>query len=251
MSLKKIRDMGLAEFVAGLISETFDAITASHEEQVRREAEMRAAEAMSPDEFRERYLDDKEADALVDQAGIDLFGEPVEAAMRYRPAGESANELPAFRRQLDIELRAETDYEKKEGAPDHVLTAAGAAAVREALLRRSIEEQQELMLRVLNNGVSRIVVDSGKIFSRVSFSVTEHESAEETGSSSSAGSSSTKAVGNIVTKRSAVLNRLSRNRPNLVMPGVEFRVKQADDTDPQTSSADLYGEVEIKFRTVS
>ncbi|HED30904.1 MAG TPA: hypothetical protein ENN50_04310 [Prosthecochloris aestuarii] len=250
MSIKKIKDMGLAEFVAGLISETFEAITASQEEQLRREADMRAAESMSPAEFRRHYLDENDIPALVDHFCDELFGQNVKPGMTYQPPGRQGEELPAFGQLLGTELKERIDYAKQQGSRDLVLTQKGAQDIRHAVLLRYIEHQQDLILKVLNNGLSRIVVDSGKIFSRVSFSVTEHEGS---GSSGAPGSSSASATTSrtIVSRRSAVLNRLSRNRSNLVMPGVEFRVRQADDTDPQTSSADLYGEVEIHFRTVS
>ncbi len=249
MSTIKITDMGLAEFVAGLISETFEAITASQEEQILRETEMKAAHAMSSREFRERYLQESEVEQMVADAGLELFGMEIETAMVYTPAGTRHIEHPAFQRVLGITLEEKIDYAKTSGRSSMALTETGAEKIHEALLERIIVEQQEVILQVLNRGFPRIVVDTGKIFSRVSFSLLEHDAS--TSDSNAAGSRTTPVARSIVSKRSTVMNRLSRNRSNLVLPGVEFRVRQADDQAPQSSKADLYGEVEIHFRTVS
>ncbi|RDD30585.1 hypothetical protein CR161_07595 [Prosthecochloris sp. ZM] len=248
MSTTKITDMGLAEFVAGLISETFEAVTASQEEQVRREAEMRAAHAMSSGEFRKRYLPEGEVRQLVGDAAQEYFGTAIEPNMAYAPADTRNVEHPAFQDVLGITLQEKVDYAKASGVRSMVVTEKGVRKIEDALLDRVIVDQQQVILQVLNRGIARIVVDTGKIFSRVSFSLVEHEAST---SDNAAVSGPTPIVRSIVSKRAAVMNRLSRNRSNLVMPGVEFRVRQADDQAPQSSKADLYGEVEIHFRTVS
>lgn len=246
MSTQKIKDLGLAEFVAGLISETFEAVSASLEEQVRREAEMRSAAVMLPAEFLDRYSTPDERDAVAREISMELFGKILEEGSPYQPRKENQQEIPALSDKLGLELKERTGFQKKQGGGGWVLTEAGAMAVRGAILERFATSQQDTILQVLNKGVPRIVVDSGRILSKVSFSLLEEQ---EVGNSPA--SASAPVAASLLSKRTAVLNRLGTARTNLVMPSVQFRVKQADEEAPQSSKTDLYGEVEIHFRTVS
>ncbi|ANT64650.1 MULTISPECIES: hypothetical protein [Prosthecochloris] len=248
MSTQKIKDLGLAEFVAGLISETFEAVSASLEEQVRREAEMKSAAVLPPSEFLERYIKPDERDVVAKDVCKELFGELLEEGSPYQPEKGSQQETPALREVLGLELQERTGVRKKPGGGGWVLTEAGAMEIREAILERFAASQQDTLLQVLNKGMPRIVVDSGRILSKVSFSLLEEQ---EAGSPAASTAATAPSAPSLLSKRTAVLNRLGKARTNLVMPSVQFRVRQADEEAPQSSKTDLYGEVEIHFRTVS
>lgn len=247
MSTQKIKDLGLAEFVAGLISETFEAVSASLEEQVRREGEMKSAVVLPPAEFLERYIKPDEREAVVKELCIELFGELLEEGSPYQPGKGSQKEKPALREVLGLELKERTGVRKKPGGGGWELTETGVKEVRAAILERFAASQQETLLQVLNKGMPRIVVDSGRILSKVSFSLLEKQEASSPAASAAATAS---IAPSLLSKRTAVLNRLGKARTNLVMPSVQFRVRQADEEAPQSSKTDLYGEVEIHFRTV-
>ncbi|GEM_PF-1276704 len=254
MSDIKLQDLGMAEFVAGLISETFEAITASVEDQMKRESELRAAVVLTPQQFRKQFFsDEKILTQITDESLEQLFGVAadgkncIQPNAFYRPATKVDAELPAVYEALQITLE-EGDEKDFMGAESggYQFTAQGVKKIREAVINNEVVMQQDTLRQLLNRGFPRILVDSGKILSKVSFSLVTNET--ETPASAEI-SPTGKAI---IASRLQLVSRLGLKRSNLVNPALQFKIKTADATadSTQTSTANLYGEVEIHFKTV-
>lgn len=246
MSDTKINNLGLAEFVAGLISETFEALSSSMAEQFRRESEIRSAASLPLEQFRRDFIAESELTAEVDALCRRLYGSDAEVnpvrkgAVYSPPSGDSAEEPPILV-LYGLQLKVKEHY--KADGDSYVLTEEGADLIKGKIEEDWLAAQQKILREVLNRGFPRIIVDSGRILSKVSFQLSE------TGTVLPA----PQAVKSTVPSRSALLSsRLGLNRANLLLPAVKFTIQPADDSDPnKMSSTSLYGEVEIHFKTVS
>jgi len=255
MSDIKLQDLGMAEFVAGLISETFEAITSSVEDQVKRESELRTAVVLTPQQFRKQFFTDETIlQQMVDDALIQLFGvtadgkNSIQPNAFYRPETNVDTELPALYEALQITLEEgkEKDFMEAESG-EYQFTSQGVNKIREAVINKEVAMQQDTLRQLLNRGFPRILVDSGKILSKVSFSLVTNEAEKP---ESPAISPTGKAI---FASRLQVASRLGLpKRSNLVNPSLQFKIKTADATADsiQTSTTNLYGEVEIHFKTV-
>lgn len=247
MSDTKINNLGLAEFVAGLISETFEALSSSMEEQFRRESEIRSAASMPIEQFREEFVTEAELTSEVDALCRRLYGSdaeenPVRKGAVYSPLSGASAETPPILARYGLQLLETTHYEVD--GDGYVLTEEGANLIKGVIGEEWLAGQQKILREVLNRGFPRIIVDSGRILSKVSFQLEETQPASP---------EPKKAVNSPVFSRSALSSsRLGLNRANLLLPAVKFTIQPAGDTDPnKMSSTSLYGEVEIHFKTVS
>lgn len=242
MNDKKINELGLAEFIAGLISETFEAISAAMEDQLRRKAELSRACKMSIPEYAQFFIDEQQLEEVL----VDLFGDnedkhTVVDKGVYFPQTEKQNESPPFKSLLGIELKLDVHYVKQ--TREMLLTQYGVDYIREFVLHRLASEQQDMLQNMMNNGIPRIAVDKGKILSRVSFNLVDTEESEVLPVER------TVVKNTLLSKRQSIVNRLGKSRSNLLIPNVQFKVKQATDT-VETSTTNVFGEVELHFKTV-
>ena len=246
MTNKKISELGLAEFIAGLISETFEAISASMEDQLRRKSELSSACQMSVDKYAQAFIDD----AQVEEVVTELFGSDneeytLEAGAVYQPHTSKTEEAPAFQALLSIELESDVHFKKQNH--DMLLTQQGVDYISQSVLHRLASEQQDMLQNMINSGIPRIAVDKGKILSRVSFNLVEGE--EENDKVIEDPNEVTSARHTLLSKRQNIVNRLGKSRNNLLIPNVQFKVKQASDS-VETSTTSVFGEVELHFKTV-
>ena len=246
MTNKKISELGLAEFIAGLISETFEAISASMEDQLRRKSELSSACQMSIEEYALAFIDNAQFEEVV----ADLFGNDneeftLEAGAIYLPSTPKVVEVPAFHDLLGIELESNVHYKKRSN--EIILTQQGVDYISQSVLHRLASEQQDMLQNMINSGIPRIAVDKGKILSRVSFNLVEGE--EENDKVIEDPNEVTSARHTLLSKRQNIVNRLGKSRNNLLIPNVQFKVKQASDS-VETSTTSVFGEVELHFKTV-
>ena len=224
-------DLGLAEFVSALVSETMDAVGASLVEQEERRAEVLAAVKLDAASFAQEFVLDEELMPL-EQAliGGQTPGSGLEAGQR----------VPAKARLLAFGIHLGPGDVR-----DGKLTTQGVATIR-TVLRLSIGERRQAAWRELDaQGLPRVVVDQGRILAKVNIEILD----EDEGSDGSGGrrSGGRRASGGKVPGRKQALGAgVTHGRR-----GVKMKVRPAPrGEEGEGARADLYGEVEVQFRTV-
>lgn len=194
MSNSALNELGFAEFVAKLISDTFDAIFASQVDQKNKMAELYALLDMEREAFIDLCLTD---DALLDQLDNqlqDLFGDNseighlVQEGSVYQPETENVAEFPAYKELLNVTLVKQVDYKEKAPTQPHlrepikqqpktsprkhifVLLPAGVNKIKRAVMAKIGEHQRSSIASMMSDGIPRLVVDSGKINAKLTFS---------------------------------------------------------------------------------
>lgn len=254
-------EVGFAEFVARLMSEVFDSVITSQVDQEQRYAEMYAAASLSEDEYGRRNIADE--DVAVELAGLfpsrqeDESGESaVYAGASYQPAGSDESENPPLKAVLGITLN-KNDLREDDG--HFFLTPAAVDIVVSATRKLMAARLLGVVKQIMARGLPRVVVDSGRVNGKLTFHLT-------TGNETEAGVESdepgiTAAAAAPVIPRAAVVRAFPfdgiKNVFTIpkarILPNVKVMVKQADDRSPQSSQvkANVYGEVEITFKTIT
>ncbi len=227
-------EIGFAEFAARLIEETFAAIVASGLDQQQALDRMAAAAALDAPGYARAHLGAEEVEAELAR----LFGEgAVKDGAAYQPASATIPEKPAFAALLGVVLDR-ADY--TVGRTETTLKPTAAAKLREAAGARLAEARLAALRGALRLGAPRLVVDAGTIKARLVFRVVRLADAEKPE----------------VKERLAVpLKPLSAigGIDAGALSALRFTVRQASDRAPQSSqlSADVFGEVELRFKTVT
>lgn len=250
MAENRINELGLAEFVAGLISETFEAVSVSIESQVSRQTELLAAAELDLSTYAAKYVSTES----IDQACGELFpaedgGNTIETNGAYIP-GEETVEQPPIKRVLGLSLKNAIDYRKRGSTWQ--LTTAGVESIRTAIKMQAAQYHQDALRLLLNKGLPRIVIDSGRILSKVTFSVNSSDS-EKSGVTPVVYRNPNRAsdLTSSTVFKASLLNRLGKTRANLLLPDMQLKIRPVTDDQPQSSTTSVYGEVEISFRTVT
>ena len=244
--------LGLTEFVAKLIEETFNAITLSAQEQAERDAKFKAAVSLTLDEFIDKHISDVEIDLKLEELfppDINETSHAIYVGAPYTTASGGRGEEPPVLAALGLELSA-GDYSNGK------LTEKGVAKIRDAAKAVTGQSLYEAFRKMVGRGIPRVVVDKGRILTRLSFETheledkgTAGEPATATGTRTAVAVSATprfmfsKSLSNLLSISTANLQRLSGIRL-AVAPAVKD-----DETSDIRSS--VYGEVEIQFKTVS
>lgn len=244
-SLPTPAEIGFAEFVGKLLSEVLDSVLSSQIEQERRLAELSASAALT--------LADAEA-LLVGEADVDaelarLFpadvpgGHAVYGGASYRPEGGGLAEEPPFAATLGVTLLAHVDYGPGQPA-GQVLTVAGVAKIRAAARTRLAASLLAALRQIVGRGVPRVLVNSGRVNARMTFQLTS-----QAPSAAPASQLSPVFLGAAERARFALPTAsLATSPPS----SLRLTVRQASDRAPQVAQlqVDVYGEVEVTFRTV-
>ncbi|GAA4124172.1 hypothetical protein GCM10022415_29910 [Knoellia locipacati] len=238
-----VSDVGFAEFVAVLLVETLDSIVASHASQEDRLRALDAAAGVTPEEVAATSI----TGGMVDLTLVELF-----------PDGKGGSTVVVGGPTPSPEVLAELDL--KVPARDGGLSSGDVGTIRNAvalfLARRHLESVQEVRRR----GVPRVLVDGGTLRAKLAFTTVRRAAADPT-PARSATSGLTPAVtravlgglpagriGDLVGPRATIL------RPE-VLDGIrDLRLHvrpPVTTTEPGTPNerADVFGEIEIRFRT--
>jgi len=249
-------ELTLAEFVGKLISETFQAVISSMVDQVRQQEAIIAGTELELAEFALQFISDNDVEehlsALFPWKG-DSHAHAIFEGAFYQPAGNDLVEEPAI-----MEL---TGYEmEKADFGDNKLTKKGVEGIKSAVRMNLAEDRQKALIALMRQGVPKIIVDSGRILCKVTFRVNQqgptgngNTDSNETDTAGSEGATWT--VGSRPFATGTLKSKLKRLSPMIFKPEIldstRMLVKQADDEAPQTSEAKVYGEVEIKFKTIT
>jgi hypothetical protein len=227
-------DLGFAEFVAKLISEVVDAVALSQLQQEQRQAELAAAVRLDPEEFAERYVTEAEVDA--------------ELARRFPPAAPDQPHAivpgaplpPAIALEtLGIELLPNRDFRKPPRGAAR-LEEPGVEKLRAAVRRQIAEERLAALGELFARGIARVLVDSGHVNAKLTFQVVTLKEAEAE-------------PGLLLAAPLRPIGVLTGTPERLTFPDVRLVVRQADERSPQASTiqANVYGEVQVTFKTIT
>lgn len=232
-------EMGFAEFAASLIEETFAAITAAGIDQQAALDRLATEARLDPERYAETRLTYTEVSSELGRVFPEWQGRPyrVEVDAPYQPPDDRHAENPPFAAALGVTLER-TDY--VAGRAGVRLRDSAAAKIRSAAALRLAEARLAALQGLLRQGSPQVVVDAGNIKARLVFRVVRLEDTDRP---------------DIRDRLVTPLRPLSAiggiSRPDLA--GLRFTVRQASDRAPQSSqlSADVFGEVELHFKTVT
>lgn len=238
-----VSDVGFAEFVAVLLVETLDSIVASHASQEDRLRALEAAADVTPEEVAATSI----TGGMVDLTLVELL-----------PDGKGGTTVTVGgpTPSADVLAELEVTVPQRDGG----LSSGDVGAIRNAvalfLARRHLESVQEVRRR----GVPRVLVDGGTLRAKLAFSTTRRTAADAAparpatpGLSPAAtrsvlGTLPVSRIGDLVGPRATIL------RPE-VLDGIRdlrLRVRPPTaTTEPGEPGdrADIFGEIEIRFRT--
>lgn len=243
--------LGLTEFVAKLIEETFNAITLSAQEQADRDAKFRAAAELSLSDFIEQHISDVEIDLKLEELfpAASGAGHAIVVGAPYS-RGNAADEDPPVLARLGLALES-GDYASGK------LTDQGVDKIRAAARIAAGTALYESMKKMIGRGIPRVVVDKGRILTRLTFETHDLEDQSTTAAAptvpaavspvrTAAASGATrfmfsKSASNILAVNPANLTKLS---------AIRFAVAPVKQETPDGEvRGSVYGEVEINFRT--
>ncbi len=241
-------EVGFAEFIARLMSEVFDSVITSQVDQEERYATMYATASLLTDEFRRQYIGDNDINAelshLFPPRPVDQ-GKPhmIWANSPYTPTKGEAEEDPPVFAKTGVRL---TKQDLAEGNGGLVLGPSAVQKINEAVAMAIAESQLNIAKQLVSRGLPRVVVDAGRINGKLTFNLTANSQAQEVAESTPRASVTTSKL-NILTNSVFSLPKAR------ILPNVKVMVKQADAASPQSSQvkANVYGEVEITFKTVT
>ncbi len=237
--------LGFSEFVSKLVSDTFDAVISSSINQEKSWAQIHQLLGMDMVDFAEETI----SDDMVDVELAELFpdnegGTTVFVGAPYQRKRESTK----AKTQETPPINDLLGYLPKTSK----LSQKDMDEIRRIIKLRLAEFQFELLNRVASKGATRVIVDAGKINAKINFEILQVEEGEDSSEGNDKSGTSTKnAASNIFSaNRFSSISRLSLPSE---LQTVRFVVKPPSDSDPQTHQvkANVYGEVELTFKTIT
>jgi hypothetical protein len=258
-------DLGFTEFVTSLLSEVLRSVVAAQSEQEERRRELLEMVDLSVEEFEARHVTDGDVDAWLAQVLPSSDPDRPHDASRgtpYTAARGSQPESPPYAEVLGVEL-AEKMVSEETGR----LLAAGEKLLRATARRMLAERQLQVARDLAAHGVPRVVVDAGRITAKVTFEAMQFRDADQVAAEAEAeagAATEQPATTSFVTASLAkrvnpivMAGRLPQLQHTTVVPealrDVRLRVHTADDRAPgsNTARANVFGEVELTFKTVT
>ncbi len=232
-------ELGFSEFVSKLISDTFEAVIATSISQEEDWSQLDELLAQDIDTFTSLVVDG----VMIENELMRLFpdeegGTAIVKDAKYTKANQE--------KQITESPPIETLTGHKPTG--NKLTENDVLQIKLSLKKQLGEKQYEVLSKVFSKGATKVIVDAGKINAKLNFSIlqeSETEEAEDNGGDPLPD----------INKRIFVKRGIGRfgglSRP-IEMKGVHFFVKPPSDGDPQTHNvkANIYGEVEIQFKTI-
>lgn len=248
-------DVGFADFVAVLLVETLESIVAAHTSQEERLAALRAAADLTVEQFASTGITTELLDAT---------------AARLFPDGEGGTTLavggPVPEDEALTELGVTLGAKDKDGDR---LTQAGATRIREALTLYLARRQLDAVRGAEARGIPRVRVEGGTVRAKLNFSAVDTSPPVETERTADPAASpieprlaprgevltpiTTRLAASVGERliawesplQAGVLDSIRRTRLVVSTPAAS-----ASGGEPEpTSRAEVFGEVEIRFRT--
>jgi hypothetical protein len=254
-------DLGFTEFVTSLLSEVLRSVVAAQGEQEERRRELLAVVGLEVEEFEALHLTADDVDAWLAQLLPSSDPDRLHDAVRGTPyvaADARTPESPPYAAVLGVEITKEMVSEQTGR-----LLAAGEQRLRAAAQRAIAEHQLQVARDLAERGLPRVVVDAGRITAKLTFEALQYRdqqevAQEEREAEAASSEASASGLAGIRTFRPTIMaGRLPHLRHTTVVPealrDVRLRVRTADPRAPSgpTARANVYGEVELTFRTVT
>jgi hypothetical protein len=174
-------DLGFAEFVSKLIADVFDATISSQAQQLEKLIELESLLARSNDEFidallaRDEFFNDIE---LLLTAYFPLDdGEHAHAIYEgapYEPAKNDTLEQPPIAEKLGLVL-SDGDFKPRA----KVLTLQGVTKIYRKAAEPFAAQRRLILKQLVENGLPKLVVDSGKINAKLTFTTHKINDSDE------------------------------------------------------------------------
>ena len=247
-------DVGFAEFVSLLLSETLESVLSAQISQEQQRQALLDAVTVDIDDFANGYVTEVDIDLLLIEIMPDGTGGTTVVAGGKPPTKISLTELGVSLRSRDVSGAALTDQ--------------GVERIRDAARSMVANRRLSALRESAKRGLPRIVIDEGRIVAKLTFStvvMTDEEG--EDGITRAAGAPPITGIGRagIVDVRglrlavdpsvsatigSAAMGHLAQAIPAAVKD-IRLIVKPASTRDPQAAAeANVYGEVELSFQTI-
>ena len=233
-------EVEFSQFTAMLIAETLDAIIEAQLGQEEKLRELQEIAGFDVARFAEEVVSSEEVErelARLFPAAEGVCG--VMAGSPYTPPEPGKEEEPSVRRTIGYIM---TDEDWKRGDEGAVITEAGYQHITNHVRMNLATQQLANVLQLVRRGIPRVIVDYGRINTKLTFQLSQIKSSVDT---VSGGVEALKAA---KLQSAAPLMQLSR-------PMVPYRltVRPADLRRPELLrlSINLVGEIEITFKTVS
>lgn len=269
MSSSALNELGFADFVAKLISDTFTAVLTSQSEQRQKLEELTQLANLKPDELITLFSNDSDILQQVEQQLREWFpanneiGHEVHEGAKYQVPTVTKPEEPNYSERLQLELRKGEDY--KAGK----LTKVGVQSINRQMLLLLALEQQAAIKGLVAEGIPKLVVDGGKVNAKLTFSsslIESDESVDEEGDANSSAAVPTSATNlepteiagglqasNVTSSRFASLSkRFTGVIDTRKLVKTRLNITPASNKAPQDAqtTANIYSEVEIHFKTI-
>lgn len=267
-------DMGFAEFVAKLISEVFDAVVTSQAEQQEKFNELQDLMALPHESFIDHLLQQDSFIQQVDELLAEHFPanndeqlHAIYSGAPYQPASGNTPESPAVFDRLGIKM-TKSDFHGKS----KTLSNSGVLKIYRKAAEPYAVQKRNIITKLIEQGLSNIVVDSGKINAKLTFStnIANGTSAEEESDTQAHKSKSSEETIHKASKAKlhaatisnlALTNKLEPIQPinrfvGILKPNinkqVRLTVKPASNKSPQDveTKANIFSEVELHFKTI-
>jgi hypothetical protein len=230
-SLLPVTELGFAEFTAGMITQTLEAVISAHADQERKFMEIRRIAAMSPEVYAVEFaanlgVDDEIKRRFPPPKNSELIS-AVEQNAPYIPAAENKPEQPAIQRLTGYIMVVNKDYRKQNGA--YAITQTGHNNISQAIAVELAKPQLSLLQAMAPKGFPKVLVDNGRVSSKIVFKLYEEKDAAPTVSP-------------------AIIPGVTFAQ----LPMKKFMVSPVHAKGPEYLSlkADIVGEVEITFKTI-
>ena len=257
---KQVQDLGFVEFTAGLINGTFDAIIGATIKQMKAYAELVADLAKTLSQFQAENISDAQVNAHLSNRYPDGEGDTsIRSKFIFKPtaadlaAGVTAKTAIEKMRDVVKALVEETKGLKVEDRLTEAklpivengpftFTDAQIATIRTAIGQTLASNMMDHLRAMAREGMARIVITDGFIYTKVTFNVTSTEvqttqKAKYNSQSFGASIQGSAGWGWGRVSASASYSNLSVNTVN------------ESSFDSLTMSTEMIGEVNLKFRT--
>lgn len=231
-AVTKPAEVGFAEFTAQLISETFQAVVRSLVQQEKEVMDMERITALEPADFARLYITDDILRAEIIRLFPSKEGKETESSIDpgslYTLQDEKQAEDPPVFILTGYRITGK-DVEKDRETGNLKISKIGYAHIKESIQSMLAASYRDTLLLMFQKGVPRVMVDHGKINTKLSFYLTN------------------------------VIEKGEETKPNLPATFISkpslprLTVKPVSNRTPEFLGlkVDVIGEVEITFKTIS
>lgn len=235
-------ELGFSEFVSKLVADTFESVISSLYTQEENWLQLKELLSHDVEEFTSFVVDE----VMLENELIRLFPDN-EGGTTIVKDGKYQKSDPQQNINEEPPIQMYTGYQPitKNLSDKDVLE------IKRRVKLQLGQKQYEIMNNVLARGTTKLIVDGGKINAKLNFEILQIEEENESNDSTTVADDLLNAKSRIIVKRKLPgFGGLSRP---IEMKNVHFFVKPPTDSDPQTHQlkANVYGEVEIYFKTIS